>query len=134
MTTSNSSVNVSQPQIPVFKGDSYEFWSIKMKTLFRSQDLWDLVDKGCAYSTSEETTNKENQKRDAKALFFIQQAVDETIFSRIAAANSAKEAWDTLKTYQMRAYRDKVADDIVVAKIQRSLSSKFDNVVAAIKE
>ncbi|GKB15467.1 retrovirus-related pol polyprotein from transposon TNT 1-94 [Tanacetum coccineum] len=97
MTTSNSSVNVSQPQIPVFKRDSYEFWSIKMKTLFRSQDLWDLVDKGCADSTSEETTNKENQKRDAKALFFIQQAVDETIFSTTVAANSAKEAWDTLK-------------------------------------
>ncbi|GKF56357.1 hypothetical protein Tco_0166697, partial [Tanacetum coccineum] len=49
-------------------------------------------------STSEETTNKENRKSDAKALFFIQQAVDETIFSRIAAAKSAKEAWDTLKT------------------------------------
>ncbi|GJW48422.1 retrovirus-related pol polyprotein from transposon TNT 1-94 [Tanacetum coccineum] len=69
MTTSNSLVNVSQPQIPVFKGDFYELWSIKMKTLFRSQDLWDLVDKGCADSTSEETTNKENQKRDAKAFF-----------------------------------------------------------------
>ncbi|GJS69970.1 retrovirus-related pol polyprotein from transposon TNT 1-94 [Tanacetum coccineum] len=52
----------------------------------------------CRFNTSEETTNKENQKRDAKALFFIQQAVDETIFSRIVAANSAKEAWDTLKT------------------------------------
>ncbi|GJW00664.1 hypothetical protein Tco_1555915 [Tanacetum coccineum] len=176
MTTSNSSVNVSQPQIPVFKGDSYEIQSIKMKTLFRSQDLWDLVDKGCADSTSEETKNKENQKRDAKALFFIQQAVDETIFSRIAAANSAKEAWDTLKTEyqgsakvitvklqflrrdfesaviksnetvqtyiarvlgivsQMRAYGDKVDDEVVVAKILRSLSSKFDHVVAAIEE
>ncbi|GJS29783.1 retrovirus-related pol polyprotein from transposon TNT 1-94 [Tanacetum coccineum] len=139
MTTSNSSVNVSQPQIPVFKGDSYEFWSIKMKTLFRSQNLWDLVDKGCADSTSE------NQKRDTKALFFIQQAVDETILSRIVAANSAKEACDTLKTEyqssakvitvnQMRAYGDKVADEIMVAKILRSLSSKFDHVVAAIEE
>ncbi|GKC80945.1 hypothetical protein Tco_1136662 [Tanacetum coccineum] len=116
-----------------------------MKTLFRSQDLWDLVGKGCADSTSEETTNKENRKSDAKALFFIQQAVDETIFSRIAAAKSAKEACDTLKTEyqssakvitvnQMRAYGDKVADDIVVAKIQRSLSFKSDHVVAAIEE
>ncbi|GJT92096.1 hypothetical protein Tco_1080941 [Tanacetum coccineum] len=109
MTTSNSSVNVSQPQIPVFKGDSYEFWSIKMKTLFRSQDLWDLVDKGCADSTSEETTNMENQKRDAKALVL-----------RFCQA--------------MRAYGDKVADEIVVAKILSSLSSKFDHVVAAIEE
>ncbi|GKA99788.1 hypothetical protein Tco_0827782 [Tanacetum coccineum] len=35
---------------------------------------------------------------------------------------------------QMRAYGDKVADEIVVAKILRSLSSKFDHVVAAIEE
>ncbi|GKD38530.1 hypothetical protein Tco_1258737, partial [Tanacetum coccineum] len=90
--------------------------------------------------------------------------------------NSAKEAWDTLKTEyqgsakvitvklqflirdfesavmignetvqeylarissivsQMRAYGDKVADEIVVAKILRSLSPKFDHVVAAIEE
>ncbi|GJS05933.1 integrase [Tanacetum coccineum] len=113
---------------------------------------------------------------EPKALFFIQQAVDETIFSRTAAANLAKEAWDTLKTEyqgsakvitvklqflrtdfqsavmkgnetvqeylarissivsQMRAYGDKVADEIVVAKILRSLSPKFDHVVAAIEE
>ncbi|GKD39493.1 retrovirus-related pol polyprotein from transposon TNT 1-94 [Tanacetum coccineum] len=35
---------------------------------------------------------------------------------------------------QMRAYGDKVADEIVVAKILSSLSSKFDHVVAAIEE
>ncbi|GKC99250.1 hypothetical protein Tco_1169525 [Tanacetum coccineum] len=152
MTTSNSSVNVSQPQIPVFKRDSYEFWSIKMKTLFRSQDLWDLVGKGCADSTSEETTNKENHKRDAKALFFIQQAVDETIFSRTVAANSAKEAWDTLKIeYQSCSFSEEILNlqslkamklykhilpesQALLAKILRSLSCKLDHVVAAIQE
>ncbi|GKB57375.1 hypothetical protein Tco_0913561, partial [Tanacetum coccineum] len=35
---------------------------------------------------------------------------------------------------QMRAYGDKVDDEVVVAKILRSLSSKFDHVVAAIEE
>ncbi|GKC11630.1 hypothetical protein Tco_1008412, partial [Tanacetum coccineum] len=111
-------------------------------------------------------------------MFFISNDVRglRTIFSRIVAANSAKEEWDTLKTEyqgsakvitvklqflrrdfesaviksnetvqtyiarvlgivsQMRAYGDKVADEIVVAKILRSLSSKFDHVVAAIEE
>ncbi|GKA38705.1 retrovirus-related pol polyprotein from transposon TNT 1-94, partial [Tanacetum coccineum] len=114
----------------------------------------------CRFNTSEETTNKENQKRDAKALFFIQQAVDETIFSRIVAANSAKEAWDTLKTeYQgsakvitvklqilrrdfesaviksnetVQTYIARVS--ALLAKILRSLSCKFDHVVAAIQE
>jgi hypothetical protein len=36
-------------------------------------------------------------KRDAKALFFIQQAVVDTVFTKIAATASAKEAWLTLK-------------------------------------
>lgn len=32
----------------MFKGESYELLGIKIKTLFKSQDLWDLVDYGCA--------------------------------------------------------------------------------------
>ena len=68
-----------------------------MKHLFRSQDLWDYVEAGYEESKDDEARNKEHQKRDAKALFFIQQAVDEAIVSRIAAANMTKEAWATLK-------------------------------------
>ncbi|RVW67886.1 hypothetical protein CK203_061657 [Vitis vinifera] len=96
-TTNGSMVSVSQPAIPIFKGECYEFWSIKMKTLFKSQDLWDLVENGYPYP-DEEARLKENTKKDSKALFFIQQAVHESIFSNIAAATTAKEAWTTLKT------------------------------------
>ena len=35
---------------------------------------------------------------------------------------------------QMKAYGDKISDEIVVAKVLRSLPSKFDHVVAAIEE
>ncbi len=61
-----------------------------MKTLFRSQDLWDLIEQGLSAETSEEGAFRELMKKDAKALFFIQQAVDESIFSRIAGATTAK--------------------------------------------
>ncbi|GJW95290.1 DUF4219 domain-containing protein [Tanacetum coccineum] len=91
MASNPNSLNVSQPQIPVFKGDSYEFWSIKMKTLFQSQDLWEYVESGFEVS-DDDSRNKEHHKRDAKALFFIQQAVDESIFPRIAVATSSKQA------------------------------------------
>ncbi|KAL0448186.1 UNVERIFIED_CONTAM: hypothetical protein Slati_1946500 [Sesamum latifolium] len=41
---------------------------------------------------------KDLKKKDAKALFFIQQAVDNAVFSsRISAATKAKEAWDALR-------------------------------------
>ena len=41
-----SSSNLTQPQIPQFNGKNYEYWSIKMKTLFCSQKLQDLVENG----------------------------------------------------------------------------------------
>jgi len=41
-----NNMNISQPQIPVFQGENFGFWSIKMKTLFLSQDLWDFVENG----------------------------------------------------------------------------------------
>ncbi|GJR53334.1 retrovirus-related pol polyprotein from transposon TNT 1-94 [Tanacetum coccineum] len=149
MASNSNSLNVSQPQIPVFNGDS---------------------------GSGDDAQKKENAKRDAKALFFIQQAVDNSIFSRIAAASTANQAWTILKTEyqgstkvitvklqslrrnfetasmkgnesvqeylakvssivsQMRSYGEKITDETIVAKVLRSLHPKFDHVVAAIEE
>ena len=68
-----------------------------MKTLFKSQELWDLVEKGYADRDEEETRLRENKRKDSKALFFIQQAVHETIFSKIATTTTTKEAWTILQ-------------------------------------
>ncbi|XP_071688831.1 uncharacterized protein [Rutidosis leptorrhynchoides] len=176
MATNTTSLNVSQPPIPIFKGDSYKFWSTEMKTLFKSLDLWDLVENGYVETSDDGEKSKENQKRDAKSLFIIQQAAEESIFSRIAAATTSNEAWTILQTEfkgsskvitvklqslrrdfetsymkhgetvqgylarissvvsQMKSYGDKITDEIVVAKVLRSLEPKFDHVVAAIEE
>jgi len=67
-----------------------------MKTLFKSQELWDLVEKG--YAEEDEAQRlRENKKKDSKALFYIQQAMHDSIFSRIAVAETSKQAWDILK-------------------------------------
>ncbi|XP_028072416.1 uncharacterized protein LOC114274646 [Camellia sinensis] len=106
-------------------------------TLFKSQDLWDLVEQGYA-DPDEETRLKENKKKDSKALVIIQQAVHDSIFSRIAAATTSKQAWSTLQkefqVSQMRSYDEKISDETVVAKVLRSLTQKFDHVVTAIEE
>ena len=70
-------MSISQPTLPIFKGENYGFWSIKMRTLFKSQDLWDLVENGYQ-EQDEEARLKENKKKDSKALFFY----------------SASNAWD----------------------------------------
>ena len=89
MANGNNGVSVSQPTLPIFKGDGYEFWAIKMRTLFRSQELWDLVEHGFA-DPDEEARLKENRRKDSNALFFIQQVVEETVFSRIATTTTSK--------------------------------------------
>ncbi|KAL5767483.1 hypothetical protein ACOSP7_014091 [Xanthoceras sorbifolium] len=91
-----------QNLIPVFDGENYDFWSIQMKTLFISQDLWNLIEDEyeepesaivlASWSDAKKKEFKENKKKDAKALFFIQQGVSKTIFPRISFTSKSKEA------------------------------------------
>ncbi|KAL4335590.1 hypothetical protein GQ457_07G002370 [Hibiscus cannabinus] len=171
-TNSSSS---SQLPIPLFNGEKYQFWSVKMHTLFKSQDLWELVEEGIAETDDAAKTNK-NKKKDAKALYLLQQAIHDDFFPTILSASSSKEAWLTLQqeyrgdskvitvrlqtlrrefetsmmkkdetiqdflsrvksiVSQMRNYGEKCSDHIVVTKVLRSLTSRFDHVVAAIEE
>lgn len=46
MVVGNQAVSVSQPSLPIFTGEGYEFWAIKMKALFQSQEIWDFVEHG----------------------------------------------------------------------------------------
>ena len=95
---------MAQIPVPMLNGDNYGIWSVKMKTLLFSQDLWDIVHDGyTTYPTDHTLTDaekvklKEDQKQDSKALFLIQQGVAEIIFSRIISATKSKEAWDLLQ-------------------------------------
>ncbi|CAN6716961.1 unnamed protein product [Malus baccata var. baccata] len=89
----------------VFNRENFDFWQIKMKTIFRSHDLWDMVEKGYNplakreeyLTTTELKLLKENIVKYAKALGIIQGAVSYEIFPRIAILETTKEAWDVLK-------------------------------------
>ncbi|VVB12387.1 unnamed protein product [Arabis nemorensis] len=83
-----------QALVPVCKGVKYHLWSLKMKTMFRSQECWDLVENGFVDANLAEPDQrlKDNHKKDAKALFLIQTALDEDILSRISAVNLSHEA------------------------------------------
>ncbi|KAL3729300.1 hypothetical protein ACJRO7_026409 [Eucalyptus globulus] len=83
--------------IPIFYGNNYDFWSIKMTTFLMAQDLWDIVEKGCEAPPEGASVSKDQLQKDAKALYFIQQALSETVFPRIIGARTAKEAWDILR-------------------------------------
>ncbi|XP_020270923.1 uncharacterized protein LOC109846108 [Asparagus officinalis] len=118
--------NMIQPQILKLMKTNYDNWSIQMKVLLGSQDLWELVENGYTEPESlavEETltaTQKselnEVRKRDKKALFLIFQGVDESTFEKISNALSSKEAWEILhKSYQgaERAKKMKATESIL---------------------
>ena len=60
-----------------------------MKTLFWSWDLEGLVEKDFS-EDDDENRFSENQTKDAKALYLIQQALDERILIRISEAQTSK--------------------------------------------
>ncbi|CAN6693054.1 unnamed protein product [Malus baccata var. baccata] len=99
----------SEVRTPIFSGENYEFWRIKMVTIFKSLGLWKLVDKGITTPDSKKKKEVEGSSddavdeemavvfmKDAKALGIIQNVVSDQIFPRIANAESAKMAWDLL--------------------------------------
>ncbi|KAJ6292336.1 hypothetical protein OIU78_024498 [Salix suchowensis] len=88
MATINSLQSIPVP-LPIFDGTDYDMWETKMKTLFKSQNLWDIV--------QQDRNEKENEQKDASALYLIQQSLAQNVFGRIAEASTAKDAWDMLR-------------------------------------
>ncbi|KAJ0452174.1 putative RNA-directed DNA polymerase [Helianthus annuus] len=175
MAEPTSAIQTQPTPIPIFKGDGYEYWCIRMKTILRSRDLWDLVETGVDETDKDQTRLKAAVKKDAHAMAIIQQAVHDQLFSRIAGATSAKETWDILRmefqgdekvkavklqglrrefenlfmkedelvgdyfsrvmaiVSQKRSYGETVSDQIIVEKVLRSLSPRFDFIVPTIE-
>ncbi|KAA8540680.1 hypothetical protein F0562_024401 [Nyssa sinensis] len=99
--------NVLQPQFPKLGKDNYGNWSIQIKVLLQSQDLWDIVEKGYIEPTTEEeqalndaqkTVLKQSRKTDKKALFLLYQCIDDNTFEKISSATTSKQAWEILKS------------------------------------
>lgn len=77
-----NSVSITQPAIPIFKGECWS-WSIKLKTLSKSEDLQDLVDNGYA----DKIDWRRTESRTLKAIFFFQQAVWDRLFKNCSGYN-----------------------------------------------
>ena len=144
-----SNNNMLQPQLFRFSNKNYNQWSIQMKVLYQSQELWDIVESGVAELTDVANLTpqqlqelKETRKKDKKALFFIYQAVDEVIFERISTVTSAKEAWDTLhfsykgndKVKMMRLQSLRSEFDTLKIKDSESIKNYFNRVISIVNQ
>ena len=48
----------SEVRTPIFSSENYEFWRIKMVTIFKSLGLWSLVEKGISTPDSKKKMTK----------------------------------------------------------------------------
>ena len=111
----STSMGMFNTQLPHFNGKNYDYWSITMRALFISQDLWELVEYGFEEPADETTFNnltqgekdllKLNRKKDAKAILLLHQALEQSILPRIVAATSSHKAWKSSRQ-PIKAWRE----------------------------
>jgi predicted GNAT family N-acyltransferase len=101
-----TSRNLGPTQGPILLGNNYEFWSLRMRSFLQAQECWDPVDlgyteldpKNLASMTNQHRTAQETQRNLVnKAKFWIQNSVDDSIFSKIIGVVTSKQAQDILK-------------------------------------
>ena len=113
-------------QVSALNKSNNDNWSFKMRALLRSQDMWEIVEKGHKESENDDTLSqaqkdslRDSRKRDKKALYLNYQGLDEDAFEKISKAKSAKEAWEKLQT----SYKG--ADPVKKVRLQ-TLRAEFE--------
>ena len=84
--------------LPLFNRENYDFWSIKMRTYFRSQNLWKVIEEGLIVPdvtftliATQKKVLDESIQKDSQMLFALHKVMLEEIFPRIMGATTAKE-------------------------------------------
>ena len=93
-------------QILMLNKINYDNWGIKMKSLFRSKDVWEIVQNGYNEPRDEATLSqaqrdglKDSRKREKKAFYLIYQGLYDDTFKKISEVKSAQKTWEKLGTF-----------------------------------
>ncbi|XP_040940040.1 uncharacterized protein [Gossypium hirsutum] len=99
-----ASMSFSLPPLPIFAGENYNIWAVKMRTYLQARDLWNMVQNDTeppplrANPTIAQIRQyNEDCSKKYKAMSCLQSGVLDVIFTRIMACDSPKQAWDKLK-------------------------------------
>ena len=82
---------------PIFDGDNYKIWAVRMETYLEALDLWEAVEKDYEITPlpnnptmAQIKHHKEKRIRKSKAKACLFAAVSSTLFTRIMSLKSAK--------------------------------------------
>jgi len=94
--------NFSTMAPPVFDGDNYQMWVVRMENYLEALDLWEDVEEKIQSLPENPTvaqikSQKEKRMKISKAKTCLFTAVSPMVFTRIMSLKSAKEIWDYLK-------------------------------------
>ncbi|XP_019247526.1 PREDICTED: ABC transporter C family member 10-like isoform X3 [Nicotiana attenuata] len=79
---------------PVFDGENYQLWAVRMETYLEALNVLPLPNNP---TVAQIKSHKEKKTRKSKAKATLFAGVSATIFTRVMALKSAKEIWDYLK-------------------------------------
>ncbi|XP_022152365.1 uncharacterized protein LOC111020109 [Momordica charantia] len=97
--------NLSSLAPPVFDGENYQAWAIRIQAYMEGCNYWEAIEQDYEIAPLPDNptmhqikTHKERVTRKAKARACLYAAVSPAIFNRIMALKSAKEIWEFLKS------------------------------------
>ncbi|KAF2282576.1 hypothetical protein GH714_043205 [Hevea brasiliensis] len=89
---------------PVFNGDNYHVWVVRMEAYLEANDLWEAIEEDYEVlplsdnpTLAQLRNHKERKARKSKARASLFAAVSSTIFTRIMTMKSTFEIWNFLK-------------------------------------
>jgi len=94
----------SQVAPPVFDGENYDLWAVRMESYLEALDVWEAVEEDYEVPPLQNNPtmaqlkyHKERKTRKAKAKSVLFSCVSQNVFTRIMTLKTAKEIWDYLK-------------------------------------
>ena len=100
MSTSTNNVAA----IPVFSGENYHIWAVKMKFYLRSQGLWNIVvsntDPPALHANptlAQIRAHEEEKMKKDKAITCLHSGLADPIFTKIMDLETPKLVWDKLQ-------------------------------------
>ncbi|KAH0644753.1 hypothetical protein KY284_032637 [Solanum tuberosum] len=89
---------------PIFDGENYQLWAVRMEIYLEAFDLWEAVEKDYEinplpnnFTVAQIKSHKENKTIKSKAKVTLFAAVSTTVFMKIMTLTSPKDSWNYLK-------------------------------------